>query len=132
MTIPIYRVFGGRFTSRMKPSAAPPIFLLTTTGRRTGKRRTVTVSYLEDEDGTPLTVGTHGGLPTEPAWLGNLRANPEAIIQIGPEKRAVRALFLDAEAAAAMWERITQEYPLYNDALATANRDVPIVRLEPR
>lgn len=132
LTVPIYRALGGRFSSRLKPRAAPPLLLLTTTGRRTGKRRTIPLSWLGDADGTPLIVGTHGGLPTEPAWVHNLRANPEATIQVGEQKREVRASFLAADAAARMWERIIDEYPLYRAALATANREVPIIRLEDR
>lgn len=132
MTVLLSRLTGGRFISNLAPKAAPPVFLLTTTGRKTGKQRTVALSYLTDEDGYPITVGTYGGLPTEPAWVLNLRADPIGTMRVDGKETPVLAEFLQAGESSEMWERIINEYPLYEDALATANRDVPIIRLRPR
>lgn len=131
MTVLLSGVTGGRFISKLAPKAAPPVFLLTMTGRRSGKPRTVALSYLRDENGVPITVGTHGGLPTEPAWVLNLRADPEASMLVDGVKTFVSAEFLGDEWSQ-MWERIIDQYPLYEDALATTNRDVPIIRLHPQ
>ncbi len=132
MTVTVSRVTGGRFISKMKPKQAPPVFLLTTTGRRSGKPRTVALSYMKDEDETPITVGTYGGLPTEPAWVLNLRASPEAVMQVDGNKTPVTASFIEGDEWSSTWDRILTEYPLYKDALATVDRDVPIIRLHPR
>ncbi len=129
MTIMFGRVFGGRFISGMSPKGAPPVFLLTTVGRKSGKPRTVSLSYMTDEEGTPITVGTYGGLPTEPAWVLNLRDNSDAVMQVRGEKTPVRAEFLEGDEWASTWERIVDRYPLYKDPLSTANRDIPIIRL---
>lgn len=131
LTVLFGRVGKARFISKMAPRSAPPVFLLTTTGRKSGRARTVPLSRLSDEAGSLITVGTHGGLPTEPAWILNLRANPEAVVQIEGEERSVYAEFVEGDEWSALWERIVEEYPLYLDALATARRDVPIVRLHP-
>ena len=114
----------------MSPADAPPVFLLTTTGRRTNRPRTVPLSYLT-EDAASIVVGTNGGLPIDPAWILNLRNNPQALVQIGRDRIPVRAEFVDRAEADGLWKRIIAEYPIYRDALASANRDVPIVRLFP-
>ena len=115
MTTVVGRVFGGRFISGMKPKEAPPVFLLTTVGRKSGKPRTVALSQMTDEEGVPITVGTYGGLPTEPAWVLNLRHNPDAVMQIRNEKTPIRAEFLEGDEWTSTWERILDNYPLYKD-----------------
>ena len=132
MTVMISRLTGGRLISGMAPSGAPPVFLLTTTGRRSGKDRTVPLSRLTDRSGALITVGTNGGLPTEPAWILNLRADPDAVVRVDGEERSVRAEFVQGDEWSDLWDRIKENYPIYEDALSTAERDVPIVRLLPR
>lgn len=132
MTVLLSRLTGGRFISKLAPKEAPPVFLLTTTGRKSGKPRTVALSYMTDDGGVPITVGTHGGLPNEPAWVLNLRADPKATMQADGKTTPISAEFLEGTEWSQRWERIIDEYPLYKDALATANRDVPIIRLHPR
>jgi deazaflavin-dependent oxidoreductase (nitroreductase family) len=113
----------------MTPKGAPPVFLLTTTGRRTGKPRTVALSYLTDGD-AQIVVGSYGGLPFEPAWVLNLRSKPEAVVQIGRDTFLASAHFVEGAEAGALWERILSEYPIYETPLKTANREIPIIRLE--
>jgi len=105
------------------------VFLLTTVGRKSGEPRTVSLSHMTDEEGIPITVGTYGGLPTEPAWVLNLRDNSDAVMQVRDQKTPVRAEFLEGDEWASTWERIVDRYPLYEDPLSTANRDIPIIRL---
>ena len=68
----LYRVSGGRMMGRM---GAAPILLLTTTGRRSRRERTVPVLYLED-GGRFVIVASLAGAPRHPAWFLNLEANP--------------------------------------------------------
>lgn len=129
-TVPVYRLLGGRGASRFSPSSAPPVFLLTCTGRRSGKKRTVPMSYIEDEDGI-IVVGSNGGLPSDPIWALNLRANPDAVVQIGREKIPVRARFAEGAEADALRERISADWPdSYGAVFKRVEREVPIIRLE--
>ena len=76
-----------------------PCLLLTTTGRRSGKERTMPLLYGQADDGFVI-VASKGGAPKHPAWYLNLSANPTVKIQVaaehftreartvGPEKRA--------------------------------------------
>lgn len=60
---------------------------LTTTGRRSGKERTVIVGYLED--GTNLvTMAMNGWDEGHPAWWLNLEANPEATVRLADRRHA--------------------------------------------
>jgi len=74
----LYRVSGGWMMGRM---GAAPILLLTTTGRRSRRERTVPVLYLED-GGRFVMVASLAGAPRHPAWFLNLGANPSARLQV--------------------------------------------------
>ena len=51
-----------------------PVLLLTTTGRRSGKQRTIPLLYLE-EDGTLMVVASMGGAPSKPG-AGTTTSSP--------------------------------------------------------
>ena len=131
-TIGLFKIGGSRLGAKMHPGGAPDVFLMTTTGARTGKRRTVALSHIEDDDGD-IVVGSNGGLPTPPAWVANLRAHPDAVIQSGKQKKLVRARFVEGDEADALRKRISTEWPeSYGKVFEAAVRDVPIIRLEER
>src|SRR5918997_4330986 len=67
-----------------------PTLLLRTTGRRSGVTRTNGLVYARDGDDY-LVVASKGGAPSAPAWLHNLRANPQVEIQVGREGRPATA-----------------------------------------
>jgi hypothetical protein len=59
------------------------IVLLTTTGARSGQPRLSPLSYFTI-DGKMLIAGSFGGAPKDPAWVRNLRAKPEAHVEVEP------------------------------------------------
>jgi F420H(2)-dependent quinone reductase len=67
----LYRLTNGRIGGRF--IAGSPILLLTTIGRRTGKRRTRPLAYVRDGDRFVLCA-SNGGSPRHPGWYHNLRA----------------------------------------------------------
>jgi deazaflavin-dependent oxidoreductase (nitroreductase family) len=79
----LYKRTDGRIGHRMM---GVPTLLLRTTGRRSGATRTNSLVYAR-EDGDYLLVASNGGADRPPAWLHNLRANPEVEIQIARERR---------------------------------------------
>jgi F420H(2)-dependent quinone reductase len=79
----LYRRTDGRIGHRM---IGVPTLLLRTTGRRSGATRTNSLVYARDGDGY-LVVASNGGADRPPAWLHNLRANPDVEIQIARERR---------------------------------------------
>ena len=67
-----------------------PVLLLTTTGRRSGKQRTIPLLYLE-EDSTLLVVASMAGAPSNPGWYHNLVANPTVEVQTRAGRRWMQA-----------------------------------------
>ena len=53
-------------------------------------------------------------------------------VQIGAEKRRLRARTASAEEKDKLWPRLTEIYPDYDDYQARTERDIPVVILEPR
>jgi deazaflavin-dependent oxidoreductase (nitroreductase family) len=123
----LYRVSGGRIGGRFK---AAPVLLLTTTGRKSGKRRTTPLLYAEDA-GRYVIVASVGGAPKHPAWYLNLGGDPEATIQVGGRTLGVRAETASPEERARLWALVTQMYAPYDDYQAKTSREIPVVVLTP-
>lgn len=118
---------GGRLGTRI---GGMPVLRLTTRGRRSGRPRSVTLMYL-DVEGTPLVVGSNAGEPRDPAWLLNLRADPNAEVMTRAGTRPVRARELDGPERERLWERLLEvnsDYSVYERR--AGGRTIPLVLLE--
>ena len=124
----IFRASRGRLGSRFLRGA--PVLLLTTTGRKSGAPRTTPLIYVEDGPNVVL-VASKGGMSRHPLWYRNLEASPDVEIQIGAEKRRMRARTASAEEKAALWPRLVAVYRDYDDYQARTDRDIPVVILSP-
>jgi deazaflavin-dependent oxidoreductase (nitroreductase family) len=116
-------VIGGRI-------ANSPVLLLTTTGRRSGKQRTVPLLYLMDGRNVVL-VASNGGAVTHPTWWLNLETTSEAWIQIKGIRRRVKAERASAAEKQRLWQRLTAMYPGYKRYQEITDRDIPVVILRP-
>src|SRR5262249_25529629 len=121
-----YRLTKGRVGGRLM---GIPVLLLTTSGRRTGKRRTVPLTYFEDGD-LLVVVGSKGGSPQHPDWYLNLVAGPEVEVQVGGEHRPVRARPASPEEAERLWPLVLERAPIYGKYRARTTREIPLVLLE--
>jgi deazaflavin-dependent oxidoreductase (nitroreductase family) len=121
--------------------------LLTTTGRRSRRPRTVMVDAIaHDEDTDTWYVQ-----PAEPQahWLANLRADPTATIEVRGRRFVARAEEITGPRGAEVILRFIREHPLYarvvialvgyvdspdhsDDELRAKLRDVPVMALRPR
>jgi F420H(2)-dependent quinone reductase len=108
-----------------------PILLLDHVGAKSGVKRTVPLIYVEDGENVVL-VGSKGGFPKNPAWFYNLKANPETTIQIMGERRPVRARVARPEERDRLWAKAVETYAGYKTYQARAEREIPLVILEPR
>lgn len=107
------------------------VLLLTTTGRKTGKHRTVPVLY--DTDGQDLVIiASNGGAPTHPAWYSNLEANPQVEVELGSEKQKLVARTVSPEERSRLWERMVAKYPGYAGYQKKVERVLPVVVLRPQ
>src|SRR5262245_46866406 len=105
--------------------------LLTTTGRKSRRSRTVPLVYMPVEDGFVVTAANLGS-DQNPGWYLNLKHNPQAQIQIGSEKMDVLAEEADTEAREQLWANWIRINPGYQGFQAKTARKLPMVILKPQ
>ncbi len=123
-----YRLTGGAIGGSF---AGRPILLLTTTGRKSGRRRTTPLQYLED-GGNMVLVASNGGNPRHPVWWLNLERNPEAEVRVRNEKSWVTAEKAEGEERERLWGLVVEMYSGYEGYQRTTNREIPVVILRPQ
>jgi deazaflavin-dependent oxidoreductase (nitroreductase family) len=121
----IYSASGGRVGDRI---AGMPVLLLTTTGRKTGKRRVSPLTYFEEE-GAIVVVASYGGRPHNPDWFENLIAAGEGKVTIGRESRPMKARQTTLEERARLWPWIVETYDGYAKYQAKTAREIPLAIL---
>lgn len=123
----LYRASGGRLLARL---AGMPVVLLTTTGRRSGRPRTVPLTTIPHGDAL-LLVGSFGGSDEAPGWLVNLQARPQATVRLGGARWAVTARLATPGERARLWPIVTGTNPGYARYQARTRRTLPVVLLTP-
>ncbi|HEY2167416.1 MAG TPA: nitroreductase family deazaflavin-dependent oxidoreductase [Jatrophihabitantaceae bacterium] len=132
----VYKASGGRVLRNWKLGSAVhrgrgvPICLVTTIGRKSGQRREVPLCYLADGDRV-IVVASQGGLPTNPQWYLNTKANPDVEVRVGTSVRRMRARTADAAERAALWPRLVDLYNDYASYATWTDREIPVVICEP-
>jgi deazaflavin-dependent oxidoreductase (nitroreductase family) len=124
----LYRVSGGRVGQHL---GRVEVLLLETVGRRSGRRRTIPLLTVRDDERF-VVVASNAGDDRHPAWWLNLKAQPEAEVQLGTERFPVRAREAGELEAQRLWPRLEAAYPYYADYRRRTVRPIPIVVLEPR
>ncbi len=125
----VYRASGGRVGHRFP--GAPPMLLLDHVGAKSGTRRTTPLVYVADGEDVVI-VASKGGHPRHPAWFHNLRANPDTTVQVGAERRSVRARVASADERTRLWPKAVQTYSGYRGYQQRTEREIPLVVLERR
>ena len=125
----VYRLTNGYVSHRSL--GAPPTLLLDHVGAKSGIERTTPLAYLDDGRNVVL-IASKGGHPRNPAWFHNLLADPETTVQIGSERRAVRARVATPEERARLWRKAVKAYSGYEGYQELTGREIPVVILEPR
>ena len=123
----LYRLSGGRVGGSL---LGRPVLLLSVEGRKTGKRRTSPLLYLADGENLVI-VASVGGAAHHPTWWLNLRAHPEAEVQVGRRKLGVRAREAVGEEKARLWTRLVEMYPGYAEYQRRTSREIPVIVLTP-
>jgi deazaflavin-dependent oxidoreductase (nitroreductase family) len=105
--------------------------LLTTTGRKTGEKRTSPLIY-QPYGKDYLVVASKGGAPAPPAWYLNLTEHPRVDVQVRDEVFGARARTATAEEKPDMWRTMVATWPDYDAYQRKTDREIPIVVLEPQ
>jgi deazaflavin-dependent oxidoreductase (nitroreductase family) len=119
----VYRTSSGRLMNRF-PNGSP-ICLVTMTGARTGRRRTIPLIYIPHGDEVIL-VASQGGMSTHPLWFHNIRTNPEVSITAQGRTRRMHAQLADDAGKAAVWPVAVAAYPDFVDYQARTERNIPV------
>ncbi|MGW5316696.1 nitroreductase family deazaflavin-dependent oxidoreductase [Nocardia thailandica] len=131
----LYRLTGGRVGGKWRIGAGwrkpVPTLLLEHRGRKSGAAYTTPLLYLED-GADVVIVASQGGLPKHPQWYGNLRAAPDTYIQVGRNRRAVRAEVADPAQRARLWPLLVDLYADFDTYQSWTDREIPVVVLRPR
>jgi deazaflavin-dependent oxidoreductase (nitroreductase family) len=106
------------------------MLVLTHVGARSGKRRSTPLVYMPDAEGYVI-VAAKGGHPADPAWIHNLRANPQAEVQVGRRRVKVRAAEAGPEERRRLWPLAVAHNPLWGRYQERTERQVPLVVLRP-
>src|SRR4051812_13500254 len=127
LNVHLYRASGGRIGGRMQKAR---VLLLHHVGRKSAKKRVTPVLYLPDGENLVI-VASKGGTDKHPAWFHNLMSAPETTVEVGREKRRVRAHRATEEERAALWPRLVEIYKSYEAYQSYTDRQIPVVVLEP-
>jgi deazaflavin-dependent oxidoreductase (nitroreductase family) len=107
------------------------MLLLRHVGAKSGERRTSGLTYMPC-DGSFVVVGSNGGGSRNPGWVYNLRAFPDAEIQVGPQKIMVRAREPGDGERQRLWAQAARYHPAWGRFQQRTPRALPIVILTPR
>ncbi len=126
---PVFQLSKGRLLGR---GSGMPVLALTTTGRKSGAKRTSMLTSPLQIDDALVLVASRGGDDRNPDWLFNLQADPAVDIEMGGRSRPMTARIAVGEERADLWSRLTAEHENYAGYQRKTDRDIPVVVLEPR
>jgi deazaflavin-dependent oxidoreductase (nitroreductase family) len=127
---PVYKLTNGRYTFGSVVSGLP-VVMVTTTGAKSGKPRTVPVLGLPTDDGMAV-IASNFGQYSQPGWYYNLRANPEGELAVRGERTRFRAVEATGERRERIWEAGLRVYPGWSQyERRTPHRRIVVFVLQP-
>jgi deazaflavin-dependent oxidoreductase (nitroreductase family) len=108
-----------------------PLLLLHSTGAKSGQERVNPMMY-QAVDGGFAVFASKAGADTNPDWYHNLRAHPDALVEVATETLEVSARVLDPEEREPIWQEQKARYPGFADYETKTARVIPVVMLERR
>jgi deazaflavin-dependent oxidoreductase (nitroreductase family) len=102
-----------------------PIVVITMRGNKSGKVRKTALMRVE-HDGEYALVASVGGMPKNPVWYHNLQADPNIVIQDGPDRFEARVREVEGEERSTWWKRAVAAYPDYAVYQERTERVIPV------
>lgn len=124
----LYRWTGGR--GPVSRALGMDMILVIARGRRTGTERTVPLAAVRDREAW-VVVGSNAGKPRAPAWIHNLRAEPEVRVEHRGRGGAYRAREVTGDEFERLWALVIAAYPGFAVYRDRTTRQVPLFVLEP-
>ncbi len=120
---------GGRFG--LLGDYGLPQCLLTTTGRKSGQQRTVTLLYGTRGPDEIVLIGSNFGQKNHPAWALNLQANPACVFSAeGRTQEMVARMVTDPAEREQIWQLMYEIWPAYAAYRGRAGRDIKVFVLK--
>jgi len=127
----LFRLSGGRMGTQEATAKRIGTLFLTTTGRKSGEKRTTPVFFIRDGQSL-VVVASNVGDDRDPAWYLNLRANPDGAVEVAPAGvTSVQARDATDEERARLWPELVRLNPSYERYVGRTSRPLPVVILEP-
>ncbi len=124
-----YEASGGTRANTLRDTGIP-IIIVTMRGGKSGKIRKIALMRVE-HDGDYALVASKGGAPEHPGWYHNLSADPQVMIQDGPEPFDAEVRLVTGDERRAWWERAVDVFPAYADYEAKTDREIPVFVTSP-
>ncbi|MCV7408684.1 deazaflavin-dependent nitroreductase [Mycobacterium florentinum] len=125
-----FRANGGKVGGQFEGA---DLLLLTTTGAKSGQQRVSPLAYFTI-DGKLIIIGSFAGAPKDPAWVHNLRANPQAHIEVGaPEgvqAYGVTAHELPLAEREQLFDKVVAVAPGFAEYQSKTSRVIPLFELQ--
>jgi deazaflavin-dependent oxidoreductase (nitroreductase family) len=110
--------------------ADAPLVLITTTGSKSGLRRTTPIVHTTDDAGNVVVIASKGGAPTHPDWFGNLVVNPNVTVELPNEKYEARARVPEDPERERLYRAQAALMPNFAEYEKATTRKIPVVVLE--
>lgn len=107
-----------------------PLLLLHHTGAKSGKSRVNPLAYQAD-DGRYVIFASKGGAPSNPDWYHNLKANPQAKIEVGTDTVDVLASEASGEERERLFRTQAERVPQFAEYEQKTERVIPVIVLTP-
>jgi deazaflavin-dependent oxidoreductase (nitroreductase family) len=107
------------------------LLLLHDQGAKSGKAYIHPLVY-HAEDGRYFIFASKGGAPENPAWYHNLKAHPDARIEVGTETIDVTATELTGEERDRVFRAQMERAPQFADYEKKTSRTIPVLALIPK
>jgi F420H(2)-dependent quinone reductase len=125
----LIRWTGGRIRRSFVFTGGMPLLVLTTVGRKSGKRRSTPLGYVPVGDGYAV-IASNAGSDRVPAWWLNLQADPDAEVLADRSRTVVRARRATAAEDDRVWAEFARLNPGYDEYRNLTQRRIPVVILE--
>ena len=107
-----------------------PVMIVETKGAKSNKKRLIPLIYVYKNE-NPILVASLGGLPKNPSWFYNVKANPKVKIYSPKHNGDYEAVLLSNEERDSLWDTICSFYPSYQEYKENTDREIPVFKCVP-
>jgi deazaflavin-dependent oxidoreductase (nitroreductase family) len=122
-----FRSNGGVVTGEF---AQAPLVLITTTGAKSGQRRTTPLVHTKNAAGDVVIIASKGGAPNHPHWYLNILANPQVSVELPGEAYEARARVAPEPEREQLYRAQAALMPNFAEYEKQTDRTIPVVVLE--